>query len=146
MADHEYAYDDWDAPPPPARATPPNKPRGKAGVPLPFERARPVSMIVADATKWYLLVVARLSVFLEGVEGDVQRLERAWFLKSEMRQAAAKALFDPALKREFLEALPLPASGIDRRNDRRQGRDPRDDRAGLEAAVIASSTEVDAGA
>lgn len=107
VADYEYWFVDWDAPPP-VPAPPAAKARGKAAAPLPFERPRAVSMIIADAAKWYLLMVARLPVFLAGVEGDVQRFERAWFLKNEMRQAAVKALFDPALKRNFFEAMPLP--------------------------------------
>jgi hypothetical protein len=109
VADYEFGFVDWDAPRP-APATPPKKACAKAAAPLPFERPAPVSMRIADAAKWYLSLVERLPDCLGGIEGDPRRFERAWFLKNEMRQAAVKALFDPALKREFFEAMPLQAA------------------------------------
>ena len=107
-ADYVFTFVDWDNPAPRAPAPRPKTPRGMAAEPLPFERVRPDSLRIADAAKWYLLMVGRLPVFTDGIEGHEQRLRRAWFLKSEMRKAAVKALYDPALGREFLAAMPLP--------------------------------------
>ncbi len=103
---YEYAFVDWDAPPPPV--VPSAKPRGKAAEPLPFERVQPDSLTMADAAKWYLLMVARLPLFLDGVQGDDERFRRAWFLRNEMRAAAGKSLFDPNLKGRLFDELPLP--------------------------------------
>jgi len=110
-ADYDYRFVDWSNPAPRAPEAPAKPPRGKAAEPLPFERVQPDSLRIADAAKWYLLIVPRLPIFVDGIEGDEQRLRRAWFLKDEMRKTAVKALFDPKLGRMFLEAMPLP--GLD---------------------------------
>ena len=103
---YEYAFVDWDAPPPPA--SPSAMPRGKATGPLPFEPVQTVSLTMADAATWYLLMVARLPLLLDGVRGDEERFRRAWFLRNEMRAAAGKSLLDPNLKGRLFAGLPLP--------------------------------------
>ena len=111
QAEYAYTFIDWNAPPPPAPATPAvptKKPRGKAAAPLPFERLRPESLRIADAAKWYLLMVPRLPLLVSDLPDDQQRFERAWFLKNEMRATAARSLYDPSLKGQLLAAMALP--------------------------------------
>ena len=105
---YEYCFVDWD--PIPASRDPAalTKPRGKADVPVPFERLKPNSLIFADAAKWYWQMAARLPIFIDGLKGDKRRFERTWFLKNEMRNSAAKALFDSSLRRTLFETFPLP--------------------------------------
>jgi hypothetical protein len=104
---YDYAFVDWDEPAAP-EAAPPAKPPGKALVAVPFERLRPASMIIIEAAQWYWQMAARIPIFLDGLDSDERRFNRAWFLKDEMRKSAAKALFVSSLRRQLFETFPLP--------------------------------------
>jgi len=108
-ADGVYAwiYIDWDAPPkePAAR---PQKRTGKKKE-LPFVPLNPKSVTIHDVKKWYVQMLARIPRMLVDIHGDLEKIARGWEIKGEIREAAAHALGDPALKREFLARLPMPS-------------------------------------
>jgi len=99
---------DWHAPliepvPLPARLL------KKKQVPLPFTPVRPKSMRASEAAKWYLQMLCRLPMLIAQEEDEAKRATLAWQIKDQMRNTAAAAMYDPALKKEFFAKLPLPA-------------------------------------
>lgn len=110
LADEEYlwTYFDWNA------ATDKSvgagqKLGGRNKNALSFVPVQPQSMRIADVAKWYVQMVARLPRMLEGAQDDAENVARAWHTKSDIRDTAARALYDPTLKKEFLAKMPLPS-------------------------------------
>jgi hypothetical protein len=93
---------DWDVTPAPKAI----KPTAKKGG-LPFIPVKPRSMLISEAAKWYRQMLARLPLLLETTPADA-RLALAWETKRQLRETAARSLFDQALKKEFLATMPLP--------------------------------------
>lgn len=108
-ATYSYIPLDWDRLPAQAAAPQPPRKGNHAGLLAAFEIPRPRSLIVSDAAKWYLQLVARLPGLLDSAADEGTRLAQAWEFKHQARDAAVKALYDRTLKSEFLQKLPVPA-------------------------------------
>lgn len=65
-------------------------------------------MRVEDAAKWYVLMLARLPRMLESVSDLAQKIGLGWRIRSEIREAAARAMYDQSRKKDFFAKLPLP--------------------------------------
>lgn len=104
---YRFIYVDWNATPSVEIPLPPKKSSVKKKAPQSFIPAPPRSMRAAHAAKWYVLMLARLPGMLEPARDDTERVALGWSIKNEMREVAAKALYDPALKKEFFTKLPL---------------------------------------
>lgn len=106
----QEAYMYWGTMPKSTAPVSPSTRKPKAAKPPPpFIPLRPRSLIIADASKWYLQIIARLPKMLEDTPEGPQRLARAWDIKHQLRAAAVRSFFDPTLKNEFYAKMPLPA-------------------------------------
>jgi hypothetical protein len=119
----------------------------------PFPYPAPGSMTIAEASKWYLDFVPRISGVVpdQGDEdwvphqnGDGSRLEQAWNIKSRLRLAAALALFDQELVSEFFEAFPLPTIKELLQRSRASNNGKPSHRVGLDLLVAVSEKELTA--
>lgn len=106
---YRFIYVDWRATPAIEISIPPKKSGVKKKAPQSFTPAPPQSMRAADAAKWYVQMLARLPGMLEPARDDTERVTLGWSIKSEMRDVAARAMYDPALKKEFFAKMPLPS-------------------------------------
>lgn len=78
----------------------------KKGIPFPVPP--PKSMLSASASRWYKQMTARLPSLVAGEATARDRIHAAWEVKRMMRDAAAAALLDPAIKPRFLATMDLP--------------------------------------
>ena len=46
---------------------------------------------------------------LDGTQDDTEKVTQGLKIKTEIRDVAARAMYDPALKKEFFAKLPLPS-------------------------------------
>lgn len=106
---YRFIYVDWSATPAVETPIPPTKSGAKKKAAQSFIPAPPRSMLAADAAKWYFQMLARLPAMLQPDRDDAERVALGWSIKSEMRDVAAQAMYDPALKKEFFAKLPLPS-------------------------------------
>lgn len=104
-----FVHVDWSATPATEASIPSRKSGAKKKAPQVFIPVPPQSMRAADAAKWYVQMLARLPGMLEPAREDTERVALGWSIKSEMRDVAARAMYDPALKKEFLAKMPLPS-------------------------------------
>ena len=104
---YRFIYVDWNATPSVDIPIPTEKSGVKKKAPQSFIPALPRSMRAADAAKWYVQMLARLPGMLEPARDDTERVTLGWSIKSEMRNAAVRAMYDPALKKEFFSKMPL---------------------------------------
>lgn len=106
---YRFIYVDWSAIPAVETPIPPKKSGAKKKAAQSFIPAPPRSMQAADAAKWYFQMLARLPAMLEPALDDAERVALGWSIKSEMRDVAARAMYDPVLKKEFFAKMPLPS-------------------------------------
>ncbi|MES2948715.1 MAG: hypothetical protein V4858_09250 [Pseudomonadota bacterium] len=106
---YRFIYADWNATPAIETSIPPHKSGAKKKAPQSFIPAPPQSMRASDAAKWYVQMLARLPGMLESARNDSERVTLGWSVKSEMRDAAVRAMYDPTLKKEFFAKIPLPS-------------------------------------
>jgi hypothetical protein len=105
---YRFIYVDWSAIPAVETPIPPKKSGGKKKTAQSFIPVPPHSMLAAHAAKWYFQMVARLPAMLEPARDDAERVALGWSIKSEMRDVAARAMYDKDIKKEFFAKLPLP--------------------------------------
>lgn len=101
-----WVFIDWNAAP--ADEPAPTK-TGKGKNKLPFIPARAKSMDISEAKKWYLQMLARLPSMLEEAQSEADKVALGWRIKSELREAAARALAPYYSKKDFFAKMPLPS-------------------------------------
>jgi hypothetical protein len=65
-------------------------------------------MTISQAGDWYRDALDLIPAFVAQAPTAAERLDSAWDVKSRLRLAAALALYDQQLVREWFAAFPLP--------------------------------------